>query len=463
MKGEEMPDLEQKSQNDFMVEKIKVKPVNKKKLIRRTLITISMAIIFGMVACVTFLVLEPVISNWLNPEEEPQVEIVAFPEDREEMSPEEMLAENLPTESPSPSPSPEPDAEEAPEETQTPVEIGEEQIQKILDRVVLDLDGYKELYGALGGYAESLRRYMVTVTALTSNIDWLDSVQESKNQCSGVIVNENGMELLILADYSAIGSAERLVLTFYDDSQAEAQIKQVNAETNLAVLSVPLENLSEGIKAEEALPIVQFGYSGGRSLAGTPVVVMGSPMGTANSVGYGMITASTTVLSGTDRNYRLILTDIPGSQNASGVIFDLQGQMLGVITNNKTGSDMRNLIAAYGITELQKTVEKMSNAALIAYLGINGGDVPKEANLEFGVPYGAYVEEVDMDSPAMQEGIQRGDVITGMDDKSISNFNMYSNILMQMEPGQVVTVTVMRQAQDEYKEMEFSVELGGVN
>lgn len=463
MKGEEMPDLEQKSQNDFMVEKIKVKPVNKKKLIRRTLITISMAIIFGMVACVTFLVLEPVISNWLNPEEEPQVEIVAFLEDREEMSPEEMLAENLPTESPSPSPAPEPDAEEAPEETQTPVEIGEEQIQKILDRVVLDLDGYKELYGALGGYAESLRRYMVTVTALTSNIDWLDSVQESKNQCSGVIVNENGMELLILADYSAIGSAERLVLTFYDDSQAEAQIKQVNAETNLAVLSVPLENLSEGIKAEEALPIVQFGYSGGRSLAGTPVVVMGSPMGTANSVGYGMITASTTVLSGTDRNYRLILTDIPGSQNASGVIFDLQGQMLGVITNNKTGSDMRNLIAAYGITELQKTVEKMSNAALIAYLGINGGDVPKEANLEFGVPYGAYVEEVDMDSPAMQEGIQRGDVITGMDDKSISNFNMYSNILMQMEPGQVVTVTVMRQAQDEYKEMEFSVELGGVN
>lgn len=461
--------MEQKNQNDFMVEKIKVKPVNKKKLIRRTLITISMAIIFGMVACVTFLVLEPVISNWLNPEEEPQVEMVVFPEDREEMSPEEMLAENLPTESPSPSPSPSPTpepgegSEEMPEETPVPVELGEEQIQEILDRVVLDLDGYKELYGALGGYAESLRRYMVTVTALTSNIDWLDSVQESKNQCSGVIVNENGMELLILADYSAIGSAERLVLTFYDDSQAEAQIKQVNAETNLAVLSVPLENLSEVIKAEEALPIVQFGYSSGRSLAGTPVVVVGSPMGTANSVGYGMITASTAVLSMTDRNYRLILTDITGSQNASGVIFDLQGQMLGIITNNKTGSDMRNLITAYGITELQKTVEKMSNAAPIAYLGINGGDVPKEANLEYGVPYGAYVEEVDMDSPAMQEGIQRGDVITGMDDKSVTNFNMYSNILMQMEPGQIVTVTVMRQAQDEYKEMEFSVELGGVN
>ena len=73
------------------------------------------------------------------------------------------------------------------------------------------------------------------------------------------------------------------------------------------------------------------------------------------------------------------------------------------------------------------------------------------------------LEDIEMDSPAMQEGIQRGDVITALDDKAVVNFSAYSNVLMQMEPGQVVTVTVMRQAQEEYKEMEFSVELGGVN
>ena len=49
-----MSDLKQNNQNDFITEKIKVKPVNKKKLIRRTIITISMAIIFGLVACVHF-------------------------------------------------------------------------------------------------------------------------------------------------------------------------------------------------------------------------------------------------------------------------------------------------------------------------------------------------------------------------------------------------------------------------
>ena len=88
----------QKEQNDvsekkFMIEKIKERPVNKKKLLRRTLITASMAVIFGLVACFTFLVLEPVISNWLYPEEEPQV--VVFPEDQDEMSPEQMLTENM--------------------------------------------------------------------------------------------------------------------------------------------------------------------------------------------------------------------------------------------------------------------------------------------------------------------------------------------------------------------------------
>ncbi len=460
-----MPDLEQKKQNDFMVEKIKVRPVNKKKLIRRTLITISMAIIFGLVACVTFLVLEPVISNWLNPEEEPQVEMVAFPEDKEEMSPEEMLAENLPTVSPSPSPVPEATAEPETEDGQEedPVVLGEEQVQEILAQVTLDLDSYQEMYQALSVYADSLKRYIVTVTAVTSNIDWLDSVQESKNQCSGVIVSENGVELLILTDYSSIMSAERLVMTFYDGSQADAQLKQYNSATNLAVLSVTLESLSEVVKAEEVLPIVQFGYSSGKNLAGTPVVAIGSPMGTTGSMGYGIITASSTVLPTADRNYKLILTDISGSQNASGVLFDLHGQMLGIITNNKTGSDMKHLISAYGISELQKTVEKMSNAATIAYMGIKGGDVPREANQELGVPFGAYVEEIDMDSPAMREGIQPGDVITAMDDKAVAGFSTYSNILMQMEPGQLVTVTVMRQSQDGYKEMEFSIELGGVN
>ena len=83
-------------QPDFLREKIKQKPVNKKKLLRRTVITVVMAVVFGLVACFTFLVLEPVISNRLYPEEEAQE--VRFPEETvaEEMKPEDMLVEEEP-------------------------------------------------------------------------------------------------------------------------------------------------------------------------------------------------------------------------------------------------------------------------------------------------------------------------------------------------------------------------------
>ena len=127
----------QKEQNDvseknFMIEKIKERPVNKKKLLRRTLITVSMAVIFGLVACFTFLVLEPVISNWLYPEEEPQV--VVFPEDQDEMSPEQMLAENMQQEN------------QNSQSSSVPGEVMEqEQIRELLSGIILDLDNYKQI------------------------------------------------------------------------------------------------------------------------------------------------------------------------------------------------------------------------------------------------------------------------------------------------------------------------------
>ena len=54
---------------EFITEKVKERPINKKKLIRKTLVTVSMAAIFGIIACLTFALLEPIISNWLHPEE----------------------------------------------------------------------------------------------------------------------------------------------------------------------------------------------------------------------------------------------------------------------------------------------------------------------------------------------------------------------------------------------------------
>lgn len=450
-KGGRMPDLEQSNnkRSDFLTEKIKIKPVNKRKLIRRTLITAVMAVIFGLIACVTFLVLEPVISNWLYPEEEPQ--FVTFPEDQEEMLPEDMLAENLPEESP------EPDRDQDEES----IELGEAQIQEILSHMKPDISDYREMQRVLAAYADNLRIYMVTVTAVTSNRDWFDDIQESKNQCSGLILENNGKELLILTNYSTIRKAERLILTFYGGEQVEAQLKQQDSSTGLAVVSVELSDLPYEME-EDNLPIAALGSSNSRNLPGTPVVAMGSPMGISGSVGYGIVTASGSSLSLTDRNYNLLLTDIVGSKSASGVLFNLQGQVIGIITDKGTVSDMDNMICAYGITELKKIIENMSNGIKTPYLGISGVDVPAEANREQGVPYGAYVREVDFDSPARRAGIQRGDVIIGVEGKTVSTFNSYSNSLLQLEAGHTIELKVMRWGRSEYREMNFSIVLGEV-
>ncbi len=441
-----MPELEPNQQSDFMIEKIKERPINKRKLIRRTLVTAAMAVIFGLIACFTFLVLEPVLSNWLHPEEPPQM--IEFPEDLEEMSPEEMLQDNMQQEN---------QQELQPEN----VALEEEQIQEILSGVTLDIDNYKQLYSALSMYAQELNKYMVTITGITSNLDWLNNVQESKNQSSGVIIANNGREILILADYSPLRKAERLTLTFYNGIQVNAQLKKQDSATNLAVISVGLEDLSHEF-LQDNLKIAKLGSSNILQMQGMPVVALGSPMGSSGSLSYGIISSTSGQLSTADANFKLLQTNIVGSQNAGGVLFDLQGQVVGIITNNKNSTDTKNLISAYGITDLKKRIEKMSNGEQIAYMGITGINVTREAHDELAIPYGAYVKEVAMDSPAMLAGVQQGDVITLIDKRAILTFGEYTAILMQMEAGQSVELTVMRQVQDEYKVMTLDIVLGEV-
>lgn len=443
-----MPESQQNNQSDFMIEKIKERPVNKKKLLRRTVITAAMAVIFGLIACFTFLILEPVISNFLYPEEEPQ--IVVFPEDQEEMSPEEMLADNMQQENQN---------SQLNQSTEPPesIPLEQEQIQEILSGVKLNLDNYKQLYASLSEFVSELNQYMVTVTGESSNVDWFNNVQVSKNQASGVIIANNGKELLILVDYTPLQKAESLSLVFYNGVQAEAVVKEQDTTTNLAVLAVDLSNL-DPVFLENDVKIATLGSSNVNNMVGTPTIALGRPMGTNDSLGYGMIT-SISSLSGADTNYKLLQTDITGSQNAGGVLFNLQGQVIGIITNSQGSSDMKNMITAYGITELKKRIEKMSNGEKAAYLGVSGVEVTKEANEQLKVPYGAYLTEVEMNSPAMEAGIQQGDVLVQIDERSILSFNEYIRVLMDKKAGDTIEITIMRQAQSEYKEMKFQVTL----
>ena len=434
-----MPNPQQNQESDFMIEKIKERPVNKKKLLRRTLTTASMAVIFGLIACLTFLILEPVFNHWLYPEEKPKN--VELPEEIEEIRPEDMLVED------------EPEADADKQE----VTLQDDQIKKILSGIEWSVEDYRALYASLSSFTGEISRSVVTITGAVSNVDWFNESYESEGATSGVLFYNNGRELLILADHTLIAQADTLTATFYDGTEVPATVKQYDSNTNLAVCAVSISDLTDAFLKQ--VVVANLGTSNLRNLPGTPVVVVGSPMGVSGSVSYGIITSANTTLYMADANYKLLQTNIFGSQNASGVLFDLQGRVLGIVTNGKNPSDMKNLIAAYGISELKKPISRMGNGKSVPYLGIVGTDVTKEANEELNVPYGAYIKEVYMDSPAMLAGIQRGDVIVEINEATITHFSDFSGAMQVLSSGSTVSMKIMRPVQNDYKEMTFEVTL----
>jgi serine protease Do len=285
-------------------------------------------------------------------------------------------------------------------------------------------------------------------------VDWFDNIYENMASASGVIVANNGRAILVLVSESALSGADSIVVTFCDQTQAEAQIVQRDETLGLAILSVPL--LTIGEETMDVIDIASLGSSNAGNLPGTPVIALGSPTGTNGSVCYGNITSAGTVIDQVDSAYKLITTDIYGSRNATGVIVNLKGMVIGIIGGGSTTSDMPNLLTAYGISELKKTIEKMSNDQDRAYLGIHGADVTPEAIRAYDIPAGAYIKEIEMDSPAMTAGIQSGDVITQVNGIPITLYNELLNVLYNASPDDEMTLTLVRQG----REMKVEVTLG---
>ena len=436
-----MEERKNQDHSDFMKETIKQRPLNRRKLVRRTLLTAAMAVIFGMVACFTFLLLEPVISNKLYPEEEP--EIIEFVEEsrEDEILPEDMIVD---------------DSQMQPEPTQPPA-LEDEQIAQVLSEMKLGVEDYLSLFAGIREVAREVRKSIVTVVGVTPDVGWLDNEYENEGAVSGIVVADNGIELLILADVSSIEDAQSLEVAFQDGEIYQATLMKKDNNTGLAVISIAKTKIKS--TTLEMAVAANLGTSGS-SLVGIPVIALGRPMGTEGSLCYGNITSTGNVIRLPDSNYKLMTTDIYGSSSASGVLINLRGQVVGIIDMSKNSPDLSNLISAVGISDLKKLVESLSNDKDIAYFGVYGADVTESANEELGVPLGAYITEIDMDSPAMNAGIQSGDVILKWNDMEIESYQDLVSTLLLEEPEKTVSITLMRQGPEGYTDMETMAVLG---
>ncbi len=496
----------QKKINNFMTEQIKQKPLNGKKLLRRTAVTIAMAVIFGLVACVTFLFLQPIINRSMYPAEE--LETIEFPEESSEMSPEDMLvadeeiagdtskegqsgtvgdalreegtiaetaetaeetqeAEEGTATEPKPgdetgenNPTDTPEGEGEPQfdEDGNPILKNDREIAYV--REPLTTESIAEIYSSILELAGRVSTSLVTVTSVTSDVNWFNDVYESSGQTTGLIVADNGRQLFILVEGSEVEGADSIRVTFPTAFSVEATLQEIDGITGLAVIQVEKSAIKTSTLNEITVATLGSSSTGQSLMVGTPVLAVGSPYGSSGTNAFGMITGAGSTLELPDSNYKLIRTDIYGSSAATGVLVNFRGEVLGIIDSSYNSPDTANLISAVGITELKRILARLSNGKPRSYTGIYGTDVTNEIHLKQNIPFGAYVTRMDMSSPAMRAGIQSGDVITKVNNRMIPDYGTYVDVLYSYMPEDEVQVTLQRFTQDAYREMTVTMTIG---
>lgn len=418
----------------FIHEKIKEKPLNKRKLLLYLGYAAGLAVVFGLVASLVFAFFQPKFSALLHPEDEPVVTIPK--DDTEETETEEPV---------------ETESEAVPEtETETETEASEVPAEGIA------ISDFQKLQNELYAVGREANKFIVTVTGVKSDTDWFNNSYESKGQASGVIIADNGQELLVLTERKVITDAHEMYVTFINDVTAPASMKKYDGNTGIAVLSVPLENIDQGTL--QAISVAELGNSL-VTTQGMIAIAVGSPLGTNYSVLTGNITSTTNSISTIDRNYTVFTTDIVGSSKGSGVLINTSGQVIGLVMQDYSNEGERNTLTAISISELKSVIEMLSNGQDIPYIGLELTTVTNDIANEYEIPKGAYIKEVRMDSPAMAAGLQKGDVITKMAGETIFNVDTYEKKLMEFAPGEQVEIVVERQSAGRYKEVTCTVEV----
>jgi len=424
--GKNQMESENMSSQDFVKERIKARPVNKAKLMRKMAITIFSAILFGFVFCLCFIFLESKIDDFLHKDD--NVPYIEFTEDIVE---EEMLPENMLT-----------------DEQQ---ENGE-----ILDEA-LDITDYQQLQTALATLADKVRRSVVSVTGISTANNWFENSYENKSFTSGVIVADNGQQYLILVKATSIQNAENIVVIFYNEKQAAGTLIQVDGQSGYGVVAVDKANLSE--VDTENITVAKLGSSNLSPILGSSVIALGNPVGTGEGICYGNVTSVGKALNLVDGNYKIMTTDIYGSTQASGILVNMNGYVIGIIDNGYNSLDLKNAVSAIGISEMKPLIENLSNDMPIPYMGVKGVSVTTSVNANYGVPLGAYVTSVSMDSPAMLAGIQSGDVITEFDGVEIHTFGDLTKAILKSEKEKKIKVKLERETANGYSDMTVKVTL----
>lgn len=399
---------------------------NSKRILKKGASLVAMAVFFGLVAGLVMIIVYKTGKNYLDDNKAAMNETTSSTDGSEskETDPEDTTV---------------PPIEEITTEIPSTVPIDNEK-----------LNDYMGYYKALKSVADKAGLSVVTVTAARQGVDFFNSTYQNIADEYGIVISSDSTGYYILTEYSLVKNSENIQVTYYDKTVDTAEFVAGDTTTDMAVIKTGSLNT--------AVVPVQFGNSDA-VLKGDLLVATGKLYGFNGTIGYGIATGVNNSVNDTDSIYRLINTDISGTATSNGVILNLHGEVVGIITM-AYNSDNTNFITAYAINGVRNLMQNLVNKKSMPYLGIKGQTVTDEIAATNKIPKGIYISAVETNSPAYKSGIQSGDVITQINGTEINNMESFMMQLEKNNPGDNVNVTIKRRGREDYKEIEFNLVLG---
>ena len=264
-----------------------------------------------------------------------------------------------------------------------------------------------------------------------------DQSRRSSSLGSGVIVDaEKGY---VITNHHLIDQADEITVTTEDGRTLRAELVGTDADSDIAVVKVDGEGLSE----------IPLGNSS-QLRVGDFVVAIGNPFGLSRTVTSGIVSALGRSGLGIEGYEDFIQTDAsinPG--NSGGALVDLRGRLIGINTAIfSRGGGSVGIGFAIPIDMVKELVAQLVEHGDVrrGLLGVRMQDLTPSLADAFGLSgkRGTVVAEVIPDSAAEEAGIRTGDVIVQLNDTAVNDSSGLRNAVGLLRAGAEASVQFYR-------------------